>query len=166
MLLSDGRLPSPLASACVTGTLAVLAPQYAANAAPYEIFASNEKSGDITVISSAGFRVLATIPAGKRPRGIHASPDGHAVYVALSGTPIEAPPEPDAKGNPILRKHVENDDDEARRPGAARASARDPLGSDEHSYAWLFSPPVRKLTSSNISFSPPVGGNNLLKHHN
>jgi len=52
----------------------------------YQIFVSNEKSGDLTVISSDGFKVVATIPVGKRPRGIRASPDGRTVYVALSGT--------------------------------------------------------------------------------
>ncbi len=80
---------------------------------PYQIFVSNEKSGDVTVISGDDFKAVATIPVGKRPRGIHASPNGKVVYVALSGTPIEAPPQLDAHGNPILRKHgAEDDDDE------------------------------------------------------
>src|SRR4029077_15530905 len=35
--------------------------------------------------------VIATIPLGKRPRGIHASPDGKTIYVALSGSPIAGP---------------------------------------------------------------------------
>jgi DNA-binding beta-propeller fold protein YncE len=48
--------------------------------------------------------VIATIPVGKRPRGIHVSPDGKTVYVAVSGTPIEAPPQLDAHGNPIFEK--------------------------------------------------------------
>ena len=74
----------------------------------YQIFVSNEKSGDLTVISGADFKVTATIPVGKRPRGIHASPDGRTVYVALSGTPIEAPPQLDANGNPILMKQQPN----------------------------------------------------------
>ncbi|HTC16692.1 MAG TPA: beta-propeller fold lactonase family protein [Steroidobacteraceae bacterium] len=81
-----------------------------ATAASYEVFVSNEQSGDVTVISGEDFKVLATIPAGKRPRGIHAGPDGRVVYVALSGTPIEIP-QLDAKGNPILRKHEDSDDD-------------------------------------------------------
>src|SRR5579871_3583808 len=79
--------------------------------AGYEIFVTNERSGDVTVISSEDFKVLATIPVGKRPRGIHASPDGKTVYVALSGTPIEGPPQLDAHGNPIFTKGKDDDDD-------------------------------------------------------
>jgi YVTN family beta-propeller protein len=125
MLLHPGRLSSFVASACVaSASLVVLAYQNTAGASPYQIFVSNEKSGDVTVISSEDFKVVATIPAGKRPRGIHASPDGRTVYVALSGTPIEAPPQLDSKGNPILRKHEENDDDEA----AAADKSADGIG--------------------------------------
>jgi len=76
----------------------------------YELYVSNEKSGDVTVIDGDTLRATATIPVGKRPRGIHASPDGRTVYVALSGTPIEGPPPLDAKGNPILRKRDDDDD--------------------------------------------------------
>ncbi len=79
----------------------------------YEIYVSNEKSGDLTVIDGARLEAVATIPVGKRPRGIHASPDGRAVYVALSGTPISAPPKLDAQGNPIFQKGKDDDDDEA-----------------------------------------------------
>lgn len=57
----------------------------------YRIYVTNETSGDLTVIDSAGFEVVGTYPLGKRPRGIHASPDGRTVYVALSGSPA-APP--------------------------------------------------------------------------
>ncbi|HEU6447933.1 MAG TPA: beta-propeller fold lactonase family protein [Verrucomicrobiae bacterium] len=70
----------------------------------YQVFVSNEKSGDLSVISGENFKVIATIPVGKRPRGIRASPDGKTVYVALSGTPVEPPPQLDANGNPILKK--------------------------------------------------------------
>jgi len=78
----------------------------------YQIYVSNEKSGDVTVISGGDNQVLATIPVGKRPRGIHAGPDGKTVYVALSGTPIAAPPQLDAKGNPIFQKGKDDDDDD------------------------------------------------------
>lgn len=55
------------------------------------IYVTNEVSGDLTVIDSASRGVIATVPLGKRPRGIHASPDGKTIYVALSGTPIAGP---------------------------------------------------------------------------
>jgi YVTN family beta-propeller protein len=79
----------------------------------YQVYVSNEKSGDVTVINGSDNRVLGTIPVGKRPRGIHASPDGKTVYVALSGTPIAAPPQLDAKGNPIFQKAKDDDDDDS-----------------------------------------------------
>src|SRR5450432_2853196 len=82
-------------------------------AATYHVFVTNERSGDVTVINGADLKVVATIPVGKRPRGIHASPDGKLVYVALSGTPIEAPPQIDAHGNPIFDKKKGGDDEEA-----------------------------------------------------
>src|SRR5258708_5536452 len=70
----------------------------------YLVCISNEKSGDVTVIDGASNKVIATIPVGKRPRGIHPSPDGKTLYVALSGSPIAGPPPLDANGNPILKK--------------------------------------------------------------
>jgi YVTN family beta-propeller protein len=79
----------------------------------YQVYVSNEKSGDLTVISGSDNRVLATIPVGKRPRGVHPSPDGKTVYVALSGTPIAAPPQLDAHGNPIFQRSKDDDDDDA-----------------------------------------------------
>jgi YVTN family beta-propeller protein len=78
----------------------------------YQIFVSNEKAGTLTVINGTDFKVEETIPVGKRPRGIHASPDGKTVYVALSGTPIEPPPKLDANGNPIFEKGHDDDDDD------------------------------------------------------
>src|SRR3990170_3823364 len=55
------------------------------------VFVTNEGSGDITVVDVATRAVVATIPVGKRPRGIRLSPDRTVLYVALSGSPI-APP--------------------------------------------------------------------------
>src|SRR3954454_12175328 len=86
------------------------APTRAADGDRLWLCVSNEKGGDVTVIDVATQKVVATIPVGKRPRGIHASPDGKTLYVALSGRPIEGPPKLDAKGNPIFEK---GDDDEA-----------------------------------------------------
>ncbi len=59
--------------------------------APYRIFITNELSGDMTVVDGSSFEVLATVPLGKRPRGIQVSPDGKQVLVALSGSPVAGP---------------------------------------------------------------------------
>lgn len=80
--------------------------------AAYQVYVSNERSGDVTVIDGGNYHVVGTIAVGKRPRGIHAAPDGKSVYVALSGTPIQAPPQLDAQGNPILKRHGDDDDDD------------------------------------------------------
>src|SRR5689334_4175077 len=71
----------------------------AGGASGYQIFVSNERAGTVTIIDGGDFKVIDTIAVGKRPRGIHTSPDGKKVYVALSGTPIEGPPQLDANGN-------------------------------------------------------------------
>lgn len=92
--------------------LAVLLPLTAWPGQTYQIYVSNEKSADITIIDGGTNQVLATIPVGKRPRGIHASPDGKSVYVALSGTPIAAPPQLDSKGNPVFQRGKDDDDDD------------------------------------------------------
>lgn len=57
----------------------------------YRVFVTNETTGDLSIIDGSTLEVIATIPLGKRPRGIHASPDGKTIYVALSGSP-QAPP--------------------------------------------------------------------------
>jgi YVTN family beta-propeller protein len=57
----------------------------------FRLYVTNEVSGDLTVLDSATYRVIATVPLGKRPRGIHASPDRKTIYVALSGSPIAGP---------------------------------------------------------------------------
>src|SRR4051794_20647251 len=82
----------------------------AAESASFQVCVSNEKAGTITLIDGVSRQALTNLAIGKRPRGIHASPDGKLLYVALSGTPISGPPELDAKGNPIFRK----DDDDAK----------------------------------------------------
>jgi YVTN family beta-propeller protein len=57
----------------------------------YFVYVSNERSGDVTVIDGATDAVVATFTAGKRPRGIHATPDGKRLFVTLSGSPRMAP---------------------------------------------------------------------------
>jgi YVTN family beta-propeller protein len=72
------------------------APVQKAEAPPAEstaprLYVTNEVSGDMTIIDSGTYNVIATVPLGKRPRGIHASPDRKTIYVALSGSPIAGP---------------------------------------------------------------------------
>jgi YVTN family beta-propeller protein len=88
-------------------------------AAGFQVYVTNERSGDVTVIDGGDSKVVATIPVGKRPRGIHVSPDGKTVYVAVSGTPVGGPPQLDAQGNPILHKSGDDDDDDANADKAA-----------------------------------------------
>src|SRR5437667_12020397 len=57
----------------------------------YVVFVSNERSGDVTVIDGATDSVVGSFPVGKRPRGIHATPNGRRVFVTLSGSPRMAP---------------------------------------------------------------------------
>lgn len=67
------------------------APEAAPKPTGYRVYVTNEVSGDLSILDSGKMEVVATVPLGKRPRGIHASPDGKFIYVALSGTPA-APP--------------------------------------------------------------------------
>jgi YVTN family beta-propeller protein len=80
---------------------------FPAGAAEYQIVVSNERGGTLTFISGTDFKAVATVPIGKRPRGLRPSPDGKLVYVALSGTPISPPPRLDANGNPIFDRDEE-----------------------------------------------------------
>jgi YVTN family beta-propeller protein len=58
---------------------------------PYAVYVTNEVSGDLSVIDSATHRIVATLPLGKRPRGIRVAPDHTRLYIALSGSPISPP---------------------------------------------------------------------------
>lgn len=99
---------APLILTC--SVCACLSPRVCAAAENYWACVSNEKGGDVAVIDASSLKLIANIPVGKRPRGIHASPDGKTLYVALSGRPIEGPPKLDKNGNPIFSR---DDDEEA-----------------------------------------------------
>ena len=62
-----------------------------ANPTAFRLYVSNEVSGDLTIIDSATYKVIATVPLGKRPRGIHASPDRKTIFIAVSGSPVAGP---------------------------------------------------------------------------
>ncbi len=55
------------------------------------MYVTNEISGDLSVIDPATNTAVATLPLGKRPRGIRVAPGGTDLYVALSGSPISPP---------------------------------------------------------------------------
>src|ERR1700693_710326 len=65
--------------------------QKSADSSHFRIYVTNERSGDLSEIDSSTLQVIATVPLGKRPRGIHASPDGHFLSIALSGSPLAGP---------------------------------------------------------------------------
>ena len=50
-------------------------------------YVSDEQSGTVVVVDPATGGVVARIAVGKRPRGLVLSPEGHKLYVALSGSP-------------------------------------------------------------------------------
>jgi YVTN family beta-propeller protein len=124
----------------------------------YYIYVSNERSDNVSVIDGATREAVATIPVGKRPRGIHLSPDGKTVYVAVSGTPPEPPPKLDANGNPIFQKGHDDDDDNKNADKSAdgiavidvaqrKLSGKLPAGSDPEQFA--VSPDGTRLFISN-----------------
>lgn len=99
--VSDGT--DSAAEASTAGNNAPPAATSAAELTPYRVLVTNERSGDLTVIDGPTRKVVATVPLGKRPRGLKVSPDGKRLYVALSGSPI-APPGTDESTLPPADK--------------------------------------------------------------
>src|SRR5215475_8984198 len=91
MFLMFGACLVMLGAGCSTPAPVQEAEKKAPESTAPRLFVTNEVSGDMTVIDSATYKVIATVPLGKRPRGIHASPDRKTIYVALSGSPIAGP---------------------------------------------------------------------------
>src|SRR5262245_5090466 len=60
-------------------------------------YVTNEDSRNLSIVDAGTDRVIATIEVGTRPRGVHATPDGRTVFVALSGSPKCPPTMPDAE---------------------------------------------------------------------
>ena len=52
----------------------------------FVVYATNEDSNNVSIIDGATNKVLATVPVGKRPRGLKLNPEGTRLYVAVSGT--------------------------------------------------------------------------------
>ena len=84
----------------------------AAEGPAYWVCVSNERSGDVTVIDGdEAHRGRDDRRSGSGRAGSTPAPTASPLYVALSGSPIGGPPQLDAKGNPILHKEGDDDDD-------------------------------------------------------
>jgi YVTN family beta-propeller protein len=87
------RQPAALEARLAALVAALRAPSDIAKgqAGPYLVYATNEGSGDVSIVDPAERREVARIAIGKRPRGLVASPDGSLLYVAVSGSPAAGP---------------------------------------------------------------------------
>jgi YVTN family beta-propeller protein len=54
-------------------------------------YVSDEASGNVAIVDVSRATLVASIPVGKRPRGLKLSPDRSLLYVALSGSPRTGP---------------------------------------------------------------------------
>jgi YVTN family beta-propeller protein len=90
-ILRPGRLiaVASLVAATVLGTAALATSKPAVSG--YRVLVTNEQAGTLSVLDGATRKLVATVPLGKRPRGLKLSPDGKLLYVALSGSPIAGP---------------------------------------------------------------------------
>lgn len=70
----------------------LLSPQVQAASRAY---VSNEDGETVTVLDTQKDEVIATVPVGKRPRGMKLNLDGSRLYVAVSGLPKCPPSVPD-----------------------------------------------------------------------
>ncbi len=59
--------------------------------APYRIYVTNERSGDLSIIDGRTHEAIDRVALGKRPRGIEAGHDGAWLYIALSGSSPAGP---------------------------------------------------------------------------
>lgn len=87
------RLPVSLAPAVLY--VLSLMPQQAHAAS--RAYVSNEDGESVTVLDTSTDEVIATVPVGKRPRGLKLNRDGSLLYVAVSGLPKCPPSVPDAQ---------------------------------------------------------------------
>ena len=60
-------------------------------------YVSNEDGHSVSVLDASNGKLIATVPIGKRPRGLKLSRDGSRLYVAVSGVPKCPPTVPDAQ---------------------------------------------------------------------
>jgi YVTN family beta-propeller protein len=92
------------AAAAMLLGLACFAAVPAANSGDERLYVSDESGGNVAVVDPAAGAVIATIPVGRRPRGIAVSADGTRLYVALSGSPNGGPNVDESKLPPPDRR--------------------------------------------------------------
>src|ERR1700730_9937947 len=85
------RLPPLLVAIIVLATLGFLPTAQATGRA----YVSNEDGESVSVLDTRKGEVIATVPVGKRPRGLKLNHDGSLLYVAVSGLPKCPPSVPD-----------------------------------------------------------------------
>ena len=81
----------PASESKAAAPAATPAPAPPATPPPYYVYVTNEGSGDLSVIDPISRTVTATIPLGKRPRGVQRNSDGTQLFAALSGSPVAGP---------------------------------------------------------------------------
>ncbi len=94
----SGRSPLPVARrlSSLTAWFAVTLCIVGGAAAQAErAYVSNEDGQSVTVLDTAKDEPVATIPVGKRPRGMKLNRDGSRLFVAVSGLPKCPPTVPD-----------------------------------------------------------------------
>ena len=85
------RLSPLLTAITVLSTLGFLPTAQATGRA----YVSNEDGESVSVLDTRKGEVIATVPVGKRPRGLKLNRDGSLLYVAVSGLPKCPPSVPD-----------------------------------------------------------------------
>lgn len=75
--------------------LGIVAAALAGPAQAARLYVSNEDGHSVTVLNPDTAAVIATIPVGKRPRGMKLASDGSRLFVAVSGLPKCPPSVPD-----------------------------------------------------------------------
>src|ERR1700733_15814925 len=93
-----------MAATVLLGLLCFGGPAAGLDTAQERLYVSDESGGNVVVVDPAAATVIATIPVGKRPRGIAVSKDGTRLYVALSGSPNGGPNVDESKLPPPDRR--------------------------------------------------------------
>ncbi|MCC7120179.1 MAG: PQQ-dependent catabolism-associated beta-propeller protein [Gammaproteobacteria bacterium] len=114
------------------------------------VFVTNEMGDDVSVIDIASDKVVATIPVGKRPRGIGIAPDGGEIYVAVSGENAIAVIDP--KSLEVLRKFDSGPDPETF---AVHPNGNLYISNEEHAKASVYDPKTGELiTEIKVGLEP------------